>query len=752
MNFSRIAALMLVLCLIAVGPAAAYDVVILNSDTANPITAMVAQLDASPYTDNVDIIDISGVGAAPTLVAIQDYDVVIAHVNTTLADAVVTGNVLADYADLPNKGVVVMAGAFATPFSLLGRFDIDGYKPIADGAVIYTTLNLDTTEQHPITHNVLALTEAITIATVLNAGAASLGLYDSTAHIGAVKDNVVALNTYSPDGYVANDELAFLVNAARFLAGLFSEWEYLAPTDPLRAAALGAADSRYLYQYGGYDDTFALAPELARLDPVANAWTPLTAGPGDISYGDGVFYQDKLFFFGGSNDVSGTCDVSIYDIATDTWSAGTACSLNADGYRIERIGKYAYRIGGYDHDTSINVDRVLRYDLEADSWTEMAPMNGDRWSPIAGVLNGKIFVAGGNDAAYNSQDTCEVYDPDANAWDLGGCASLPLALTGANGVGYGGRLWAMGGFNAPYSVFTYDPTTDQWDYSTLYNDMPIANSITAVIDDNLYRASESFFLFAGETVRTSACPEIPTITCDSTTNGETFGSSNYFDFYSCNPTRDETGGDALFAIDLVADTFLVATVTPDDPGDDLDAYILNGCDSLTCESFGDETAVAAVEPGTYYIAVDGFEGDSGEFSLDVLCCTGCYIDGACVADAAANPANECEECDAATDRLAWSIAADDTPCDDGLFCTDTDTCQAGTCEGDGDTCEADETCDEDTDECVPAADDDDTTPDDDDDDDATPDDDDDDDDDDDTPVDDDGGDDDDDDDDSCCGC
>jgi hypothetical protein len=59
---------------------------------------------------------------------------------------------------------------------------------------------------------------------------------------------------------------------------------------------------------------------------------------------------------------------------------------------------------------------------------------------------------------------------------------------------------------------------------------------------------------------------------------------------------------------------------------------------------------------------------------------GCLIDSACLPGGAVNPDNPCMRCDP-LNPLAWSVLADATSCDDGLFCTDNDTCLAGVCAG-----------------------------------------------------------------------
>ena len=57
----------------------------------------------------------------------------------------------------------------------------------------------------------------------------------------------------------------------------------------------------------------------------------------------------------------------------------------------------------------------------------------------------------------------------------------------------------------------------------------------------------------------------------------------------------------------------------------------------------------------------------------------CAIDNACWTDGTPNPANPCEICSIADSQTVWTPLPDNTSCDDGLFCTGTDTCLAGLC-------------------------------------------------------------------------
>jgi hypothetical protein len=87
-------------------------------------------------------------------------------------------------------------------------------------------------------------------------------------------------------------------------------------------------------------------------------------------------------------------------------------------------------------------------------------------------------------------------------------------------------------------------------------------------------------------------------------------------------------------------------------------------------------------------------------------CQGCVIGDDCVAVGLSNPSNACQVCDPARDAQAWSND-DGIECDDGLFCTEADHCNAGSCSGtarscdDGIGCNGLSECDEATDACSP---------------------------------------------------
>ncbi|MBN1771046.1 MAG: hypothetical protein JXB32_07295 [Deltaproteobacteria bacterium] len=136
-------------------------------------------------------------------------------------------------------------------------------------------------------------------------------------------------------------------------------------------------------------------------------------------------------------------------------------------------------------------------------------------------------------------------------------------------------------------------------------------------------------------------------------------------------------------------------------------------DGLFCTTGETCDAGGACEGGTPRDCDDGLActTDSCDEAGDACAVTvdtgSCAIEGACYADGDANPANACQVCNAGASPTAWVPAAAGTACEDGLFCTDGDVCDAaGTCLAgaarvcdDGLTCTTD-SCDEDADACA----------------------------------------------------
>jgi hypothetical protein len=84
----------------------------------------------------------------------------------------------------------------------------------------------------------------------------------------------------------------------------------------------------------------------ASYDIVTGAWVPLAPIPGAPHYGSAAgAFNGKVFVAGGTSGIVNTVDV--YDVATNTWSAGTAAPNNFLLAGYQQVGQHLYVVGGF---------------------------------------------------------------------------------------------------------------------------------------------------------------------------------------------------------------------------------------------------------------------------------------------------------------------------------------------------------------------------------------------------------------------
>ncbi len=117
-------------------------------------------------------------------------------------------------------------------------------------------------------------------------------------------------------------------------------------------------------------------------------------------------------------------------------------------------------------------------------WTTKASMPTSRYYLGAGVINGILYVVGGQGSGGSSynKNTLEAYNPATNTWTTK--ASLPTDLRGLgagviNGILYvvGGRVNVGNSSNATSALRAYNPSTNTWTTKTA---MPSARAGLAV--------------------------------------------------------------------------------------------------------------------------------------------------------------------------------------------------------------------------------------------------------------------------------
>jgi hypothetical protein len=111
-----------------------------------------------------------------------------------------------------------------------------------------------------------------------------------------------------------------------------------------------------------------------------------------------------------------------------------------------------YAIGGRPNlNYRRNMDVVEEYDPATDQWTTRANMPTARSGITAGVLEGRIYVLGGEGESGTFSNN-EAYIPREDRWQP--MAPMPTARHGLGSAGVGGRLYVISGGPTPGGSFS----------------------------------------------------------------------------------------------------------------------------------------------------------------------------------------------------------------------------------------------------------------------------------------------------------
>lgn len=223
----------------------------------------------------------------------------------------------------------------------------------------------------------------------------------------------------------------------------------------------------------------------------ASRWIPLR--PFDIGPRQEhptLAFEDEIWVFGGFDDRIQTLDsVEVYDPATDRWRVDVAPLPRAMHHaNVAAVNGRIY-VAGYLIEGSFRPDgRVWELDPVANEWTERTsmPERRARGSSAVGVIDGKIYVAGGLAPATVAEFSS--YDPSTDRWETLPDLPEPLdhaAAATVDGVLYvlGGRSGGIGGVSG--SVYLFDPALGEW---TQGADMPTPRGgvATAVVGRRIF--------------------------------------------------------------------------------------------------------------------------------------------------------------------------------------------------------------------------------------------------------------------------
>jgi cell division septation protein DedD len=219
----------------------------------------------------------------------------------------------------------------------------------------------------------------------------------------------------------------------------------------------GASDGTFFYSAGGF--SFSIGGVVAafnRFDPVANTWTPLPDMPQGAAEALAVYYPptNTIYVFGGQLSDGTNLNVTrIYDIASNTWTTGANMpdvhSFMAGGY-IPATGKI-YVLSGYNTGFVDSAQpNTWEYDPVTDTWTDLTgslPFPHPAGGFAYGVINDKLYVAGGRDAANVIINDNWEFDPVALTYTAKAPEPATFQNNAPGSAAAQGLLWVYGGGN-----------------------------------------------------------------------------------------------------------------------------------------------------------------------------------------------------------------------------------------------------------------------------------------------------------------
>lgn len=127
------------------------------------------------------------------------------------------------------------------------------------------------------------------------------------------------------------------------------------------------------------------------------------------------------------------------------------------------------------------------YDPAMDSWEIKPAMSAPRWGLASGILDGKYYVIVGGSPTPSGTTKTEEFDPETEQWTQK--SDMPNPGWGVAAGVINNKLYVVGGYNWSNKGMAwnrqYDPTTNQW---TMKASMPTRRSWLGaeVIDNKLY--------------------------------------------------------------------------------------------------------------------------------------------------------------------------------------------------------------------------------------------------------------------------
>jgi len=215
-------------------------------------------------------------------------------------------------------------------------------------------------------------------------------------------------------------------------------------------------------------------------------WNKKCNMPGPLYAFDAATLGNKIYAIGGrGKEERHDRYTYVYDPVKDSWEVKKEPMFPRSNHAVAALGNKIYVFGGND-----SASKAEAYDVDADSWKELAPLPSPRMhiNYSAAVCNDKIYLIGGLEkkgGIYYDTDSNknEMYDPLNNTWTEK--APLPSPRQTAAIIAFGGKIYVISGkvkYDDRNDVFVYDPKNDSWQTRTPMPETRFISGVAVVKD------------------------------------------------------------------------------------------------------------------------------------------------------------------------------------------------------------------------------------------------------------------------------
>ena len=255
-----------------------------------------------------------------------------------------------------------------------------------------------------------------------------------------------------------------------------------------------AALAGEIYVIGGYDPNATASVDA--YDPVARSWRAVRDFPSVLNHANAAVVGNTLYvtgFYVGSSMTNTSRQVFSYDPVADAWTERTPMP---DGTQrgtgcVAVLGTKIYVFGGGRG--GMTVTDASAYDTMGDSWQALPPLPESREHCVAGAIDGILYIAAGRaNGITGFRPATLAFDPGVMSYSMK--APLPTPRGGVAGAVLNGRLYVFGGEgNAAVSsgvfpnIDAYDPASNGWEALPPL-DTPRHGYGAATLDGRIYLA------------------------------------------------------------------------------------------------------------------------------------------------------------------------------------------------------------------------------------------------------------------------